>query len=314
MAQVVEGFAQCVAASLPIEEHGQFDGVESLVADVAEDVELGVVEYGVWQTHHLAVGLVGIQYTRSHTAYILREAHHQFLSDGVDGRVGDLGKLLTEIVEENLRSVGEYRQWRIVAHRGCRFLSIHCHGDDGGVDVFCPIAKHDFLLQQVVDVVCHVSPALQFLQLDAVGAQPLPVGIFAGQLFLDFTVIVDPALLGVDKQDFPGLQTSFLCYLCGVEIHYANLRRHHHGVVLRDGVSCRAQSIPVEHAAGKASVAEKQGCRTVPRFHQYGVVFIEGFQVFRDGVLVVERFWHQHAHGMGQRQSRHDEELQHVVE
>ena len=44
------------------EQNGQFGGVEALVAYVAQDVELRVVEHGMRQTHHLAVRLIGCQY------------------------------------------------------------------------------------------------------------------------------------------------------------------------------------------------------------------------------------------------------------
>ncbi len=41
----------------------------------------------------------------------------ELLADGVDGRVGDLGEELVEVVEEVARLLGEHRQRRVVAHR-----------------------------------------------------------------------------------------------------------------------------------------------------------------------------------------------------
>ncbi len=55
MAQAVESIAQARFALPCLKEDGQLDGVEALVTDVAEDVELRVGEDGVGQTHHLAV-------------------------------------------------------------------------------------------------------------------------------------------------------------------------------------------------------------------------------------------------------------------
>ena len=313
-AEVVERLAQAVAAFCSVEEDGQLDGVEALVADVAEDVELGVVQYRMRQAHHLAVGLVGIQDARAHASDILRQAHHQLLADGVDGGVGHLGKLLAEVVEERLRPVGEHGQRRVVAHRGRRLLAVDGHRHYRGVNILGAVAEHQLLAQQVFDTVLHMPARLQLLQLYAVCRQPLAVGMLGGQLLLDLSIIVYPALLGVYQQYLARLQTALLGNLRGVEVHHAHLRGHHHHVALGDGVACGAQAVAVEHAAREASVAEEQGRRAVPRLHQDGVVLVEGLQVLRDGVLVVERLRHEHAHGMGQRQARHHKELQHVVE
>ena len=84
--------------------------------------------------------------------------------------------------------------------------------------------------------------------------------------------------------------------------------------LFRDEVAGRAQAVAVEHATGVASVAEEQGCRPVPWFHQDGMILVEGFQVFADGVLVVERFRHKHGHGVRQAQAGHDEEFQGIVQ
>ena len=91
-------------------------GVEALVAYVAQQVELCVVEYRVRQAHHLAVALARREYSRAHAAYIFGERHYQFLAQGVDGGVGDLGKLLAEIVEQQLVAVAEHGQRSVVAH------------------------------------------------------------------------------------------------------------------------------------------------------------------------------------------------------
>ena len=96
--------------------HRQFDRIESLVADITKDIELGVVQYGVRQTNHLTVGLIGVEDARAHPTDIFRKTHHELLTDGVDGGVRYLCELLTEIVEECLRLVGEHGQRGIVTH------------------------------------------------------------------------------------------------------------------------------------------------------------------------------------------------------
>ena len=44
------------------------------------------------------------------------EAHHEFLADGVNGRVRNLREALLEVVEQQLRLVGQHRQRRLHPH------------------------------------------------------------------------------------------------------------------------------------------------------------------------------------------------------
>ncbi len=273
-----------------------------------------VGQYGLRQSHHLAVRRVGCQDVRAHGADIFRERHHQFLADGVDGGVGDLGELLAEVIEKDLRAVTDDGQRRVVAH-GCHgLLSGSSHRDDGTVDVLLSIAELDEPPLQMVHAVLHVATALQLLQLHAVLAEPLAVGMGLGQLGLDLAVVVDAALLRVDEQDLARLQSAFADHVARLEIHHAHFRGHHHHTLLRDGIARGAQTVAVEHAARIASVAEEQGGGSVPRLHQYRVVFVEGLQVFADGVLVIKTLRHEDGHGLRQRHAAHDEELKDVVE
>ena len=59
LAQFVDGLSQSFLSFGAGEEHGQLHGVESLVSDVAEYVQLCVVQDGMRQAHHLTVGFVG---------------------------------------------------------------------------------------------------------------------------------------------------------------------------------------------------------------------------------------------------------------
>ena len=68
------------------------------------------------QAHHLAVVLIRRQDARADPSDILEEGHHHLLADGVDGRVGHLGELLAEIVEERLRTFCQNSQRRVISH------------------------------------------------------------------------------------------------------------------------------------------------------------------------------------------------------
>ena len=108
MTEIVQRLAQSFFSFLDVEEYREFLCLESFVADVAKYIELGVGQHGLGQSHHLAVRGIWCQDVRTHSTNILRETHHQFLAYRVDGRVGHLCKLLTEVVEEHLRTVTDH--------------------------------------------------------------------------------------------------------------------------------------------------------------------------------------------------------------
>ena len=252
------------------------------------------------QAHHLAMAFIGQEDVVAHGANVFRERHHQLLADGVDGRIGDLGKLLTEIVEQQLRSVGEHGQRRVVAHRSRRLAARGTHRDNRALHVFPRIAESAEPAGEVRHGIVHLATAFQRIQLNAVGRQPLAVWTRRGQLLLQLAVVVYLSLLRVNHQYLSRLQAAFRLDGFRVETDDARLARHHHRVILRNQVAGRTQPVAVEHSAGITPVAEKQGGRAVPRLHEDGVIFIERLQVFTDGILVVKRLGHEHRHGMGQ--------------
>ena len=314
LAEGGKGFLQSLPSFRRFEEQGQLHRLEAFVADVAEDVQLGVVQDGVVQPYHLAVALVGGKDVHAHGTDVLGQRHHQLLAYRVDGRVGDLRELLAEVVVQQLRTVGEHGKRGVVAHGVDGFGTGGTHGDNQPFHVLLGVAEEAQHAVVVLHAVRHLASAFQFVQLDAVVGKPGAVGLGFGKLLLQFAVVVDFTLFGVNQQNLARLQASFLLDVSRLEVHHTHFACHHHHAAFRNEVACRAQPVAVEHAARIASVAEEQCSRTVPRLHQDGVVFVKGFQVFADGVLFVERFRHQHCHGVRQAQSGHEQELKYVVQ
>ena len=313
-AEFAQGFLQTGTAFLHLEEHGQLHRFETLIADVAKQVELAVVEHGMRQAHHFAMALIGHKNVHAHGANVFGQRHDQFLADGVDGGVGDLGKLLAEVVEEQLRTLRKHGKRRVVTHRGHGFAAVVAHGHNGTFDVLAGKAEYAEFAGKVVDGIFHLTAALEGVELNAVGREPLAIRLGCCQLLLEFAIVIDAALLRIDQKDFARLQTAFFLDVACLEIDDACLGGYHHHVVLRDEVTGGAQTVAVEHTARITSVAEEQGGRTVPRLHQDRVIFVESLEILADGVLVVEALRHQHGHGMRQTQARHHHELKHVVE
>ena len=98
LAEGCQCFLQSLAPFCHFEEQGQFHGLEAFVPDVAENIQLGVVQDGMVQPHHLAMVFAGCQYVHAYGSDVFGQRHYQFFAYRVDRRVGDLGKLLAEIV------------------------------------------------------------------------------------------------------------------------------------------------------------------------------------------------------------------------
>ena len=107
---------------------------------------------------------------------------HYFLPEGVNGRVGHLGKELFEIVEQQLMLLGQHRQGRVVTHGERRLHAVLCHRDDLILDVLIGVTE------DLVQPVAHLLSVnrdlavgdLKVRQMEEIAVQPFPVGAPAG--------------------------------------------------------------------------------------------------------------------------------------
>ena len=300
LAELIQSLMQSFFALGGFEEHVELYSIEALVADILKDIQLGIGQDRMWQANHLAVAFVWVQNAGTYSTDILGKTHHEVLTDRVDGRVGNLSKLLTEVVEENLWLVGKHGKRSIITHGCSRLLTLGSHRNNGTVDVFLAKTELQFLASEVFHSVFHFSSAAQLFQFNTVGVQPLAVRMLLSQALLDFAIIVNLAFLGINQENLTRLQASLLGNLGWVEIHHTYLRCDYHHIVLGDGIACRAQTVSIEHTTGITAIAEEQGGRAIPWLHQDRVILIKSLQILRDRVLVVEALWHHHSHGVRQ--------------
>ncbi len=68
----------------------------------------------------------------------------------VDGWVGDLAKVLAEIMAKWAIFLGQNRRWGIVAHRGQSFFAILCHWGQNLFQLFDAIASRDLAFDAVL--------------------------------------------------------------------------------------------------------------------------------------------------------------------
>ena len=101
-----------------------------------------------------------------------------------------------------------------------------------------------------------MATTLQFFQLHAVLAKPLPIRMRLGQLLLDFAIVVNLTLLSVNQQNLSWLKAALADHVAWLKVHHAYLTGYHHHPLLRNRITTGAQTVPVKHSACIASVAE----------------------------------------------------------
>ena len=223
LAQCIYSLAQSLLAFLLVEEHRELPCLKALVADVTQYVELGIGKHRLRQAHHLTVLLVRREYVGAHGTYILCKTHHQFFTYRVDGRVCDLCKLLTEIVEEYLRAIADDSQRSIITHSSYRLLSCSSHRHEGLINILLSETEHTESAFVVRNSILHFTSALQLLQLNTVGGQPLTVRVCTCQLLLYLTIVIYLAFLCVNKQYLTWLQTTLAYHVGRVKAHHSRL-------------------------------------------------------------------------------------------
>ena len=120
------GDVQCVAAELAL----------GVGLDVAQLVHVGDIEHRLADFKpHGRVDLVDVQQVRL-GADERHQRHDDGFADRVDGRVGDLGEQLLEVVVQRFIFVGQHGQRAVVAHGAGGLFAIGGHGRHQELDVF----------------------------------------------------------------------------------------------------------------------------------------------------------------------------------
>jgi hypothetical protein len=229
-----------------------------------------------------------------------RERHHQLLPDRIDGGVGHLGELLLEVVEQQLGPVGQAGQRGVDPHRAHGLLSLGRHRREDPAELLVGVSELPLPLEDRCEL-GGVPPRRIGKVVDRrlVLPEPLRVGAPAGQPVLEFGVGDDASLLHVHEQHPAGLEPALEPGFLGPGGEHPRFRSHDHHVIARDDVAGGPQAVAVERRPDHAAVGEGDGRGPVPRFHQGGVVFVEGLFVRRHGVVPVPGLGHQHRHGVG---------------
>ena len=124
----------------------------------------------------------------------------QFLADAVNGRIGHLREELLEIIVEQLRFVGQNRRGSVATHRADRLDPVAGHRRHDDAQILERVTKSLLPLQHgktgFFGFLRHLRR--HRIQLQHVPLQPVAIGLFGGDLELQFLVRHNPAFLGVN--------------------------------------------------------------------------------------------------------------------
>ena len=243
------------------------------------------------------------------------QRHHRFLADRVDGRVGDLGEVLVEIVEKQFRPLRQHRRRDVPAHGPDRVQAFGGHGGEEELDVFLGVAESLLTVEKGLVVRRHGRHlGGQVLEVDLGFVQPCLIRLGAGQFALQLVVVDDALPFEVDEQHLARLQPPFLDDPILGNRQHAHFRTHDHDIVVGDDIARRAQAVAVQGRADLAAVGKGDGRRPVPGLHDGGVVFVKGPALVVHERMPVPGFRDHHHDRVGQRIAAGDQQLQGVVE
>ena len=246
------------------------------------------------------------------------QRHHQFLADRVNRWIGDLREILLEVMEQQLGFVGQHRQRRIGPHGTDRVIPITPHRLQEEIEVFLRIAKRLLITQQALGVLRTLHRhfrrhARQFFQLELRVLQPFGIGVFAGQLLLDFGIINDAPGIQINQQHAAWLQAPFVANAFFRNWQYAHFGCQDHLVIMGDDVARWAQAIAVQRGANLPAIGEGNGGWPIPGFHQRGVVFVESAPIRVHQRITGPGFRDQHHHRMRQGITARHQDFQGIV-
>ena len=235
-------------------------------------------------------------------------------ADGIERRVGDLGEELGEVVEQQARPVRQHGDRCVRAHRAERLVGAGSHRGEDDLELLVAVAEQLLAAQHAVVAEHDVLAVGQVVELDEAVGEPLGVGMLGGERRLDLLVVDDAALGGVDEEHATGLQPALGDDLRRVDVDDADLRRHHHHVVVGHPVAARTQAVAVEHGTDHRAVGERHAGRAVPRLHHGGVEAVERPLGGVHLVVVLPGLRDHHQDGVVQRAPTEVQQLEGLVE
>ena len=131
-------------------------------------------------------------------------------------------------------------------------------------------------------------------------AHPAAIGAPAGYPGFDFRILHDATFRRIHQEHAAGLQASFPQDVFRCDVQDARLRGHDHPIIACDRIAGGPQAVAVQHGAHHRAVREGNRSRSVPGFHETGVVGIEVLFIGRHAGVMLPGFGDEHHDAVGQ--------------
>ena len=244
------------------------------------------------------------------------QRHDDRFTQRIDRRVGDLGKLLAEIVVQRALALRQHCHRRVIAHGAYRFLA----GFSQRTKDLVAFLERDlelFLVSEQILLAYFVS-AFHFrvvIRLDAqrIFLEPLAVRMTHLERIINIAGLQQLAGFGIDRKDLARTDTALGHHVFRLVAVHADFRRQRNEAVLGDDPARRTQAVAIEQTDGVTAIGQHDTGRAIPRLHVHGVVFIEAAQVGIHRLNVLPRRRHHHAHRTEQVHAAVDQHFEHVV-
>ena len=245
------------------------------------------------------------------------QRHHYLLPDRVDGGVGHLRKLLTEVVIERAHPARQHCRWRIIPHGTDRLLARFGQHPQHLITLF-ETDLEQFLIDIKALFLHRPGALLLTLQLGfqppGVPAKPLLVGLAILELLLDLLRQQQLSSGGIDGQHLTGTEPPLGHHLLREVVVHTDLGRQGDMAIVGNHPAGRAQAVAIQHTAGIAAIGQDNPRRAIPRLHVHGVVFVEGTQIRIQRLHVLPGRRNQQTHSAEHIHTAGQQRLQHVVQ
>ncbi len=159
----------------------------------------------------------------------------------------------------------------------------------------------------------HMRCFRKIFELHKIFIEPLPVGMFFDDFVFNFFVSNDTAFLRINKEHTAWLQPPLLEHTLRSYLQNTHFRSHDHKVVLGHVITGGTKTITVQNRTNLNTICKDNRSRTVPRFHQARVVFIESLFIIAHTLMIGPGFRDHHHDCMRKRTPAENQEFQTVI-
>ena len=226
VAQALDGIFQAgFGGVIHCVEHHMF---VMLLRQAQQLLHIGIKQHRRFEVHAVAHAL-GFEKHAHFAADAGGQAHHMRFTQRVDRRIGDLCKILAEIIVNQARPLAEHGKRRIIAHRAHRLLAVFTHHAHHAFNLFAVIQKLLLIHGQRFGIHRRFAHFVfrQLLKRNQplhVFIQPNAVRVAGAQLLVDLIGMQQLTFFGVDYQQLAGADAAFFHHFVRRVIPNAHFR------------------------------------------------------------------------------------------